>query len=61
MAVEKAEREGRHHGDHFHRTTTKAAACKHPDPDAGPCSDGGGCLHHEASDVFLDRLEEVGS
>jgi hypothetical protein len=52
MQVEKAEREGRHHGDHFHRTASAASACPRATHDAGPCGDRGGCFHHEPSDAF---------
>lgn len=53
MATEKAEREGRHHGDHYHLTAEKAGACPRPDHPAGPCSETGGCLHHEATEAWL--------
>ena len=57
FGVEKAQREGRHHGDHYHRTADAAAACRRPTHDEGPCADRGGCLVHEASDAFLATLE----
>jgi hypothetical protein len=55
-AIEKAQREGRHHGDHFHRTLAAAEACKRPTHDGDPCADKGGCFHHEASESFLATL-----
>lgn len=58
MQVEKAEREGRHHGDHYHRTAEKAAACARPDHASELCADTGGCLHHEASEAFMDALPD---
>ena len=60
-AVEKAEREGRHHGDHFHRTIEKAASCRRQTHDQRVCADKGGCLHHDASDAFMAALEETTS
>lgn len=56
LRAEKAEREGRHHGDHFHLTTAKADACPRKDHPEGPCGDQGGCLHHEPSAAFDHAL-----
>ena len=56
MAIEKAQREGRHHGDHFHRTAEAATACRRPTHDEGPCADKGGCYQHEASATFDHAL-----
>jgi hypothetical protein len=55
-AVEKAEAEGRHHGDHYHRTIAAAKACRRPTHDEGPCGDRGGCIHHEPSAAFDHAL-----
>jgi hypothetical protein len=55
-AVEKAEREGRHHGNHYHLTDAAAQRCKHPTHDEGPCGDQGGCMHHEPSAAFDHAL-----
>jgi hypothetical protein len=52
LRVEKAQREGRHHGDHYHLTAEKAAACPRPTHDAGPCADRGGCMIHDASEAW---------
>lgn len=57
QAVEKAQHEGRHHGDHFHRTASTAAACRRPTHDEGPCAAVGGCMFHEADAAFLAASE----
>lgn len=51
-AVEKALREGRHHGNHSHRTAFAAAACERPTHEEGACADQGGCYVHEPSEAF---------
>lgn len=53
--VEKAEAEGRHHGNHYHLTIEKAKWCKHKTHDEKPCADSGGCLHHDASEEWLEQ------
>ena len=52
-AIAKAQREGRHHGNHFHRTLAAAARCSHPTHDEQPCADTGGCYQHEPSTTFV--------
>lgn len=54
LRVEKAQKEGRHHGDHYHLTIEKAKACKTPTHAEQPCADVGGCMIHEASDEWLE-------
>lgn len=56
MAVEKAQREGRHHGDHFHRTIDKAMMCPRATHPEGPCAAMGGCFAHEADEAFMAAL-----
>jgi hypothetical protein len=58
MRVEKAQREGRHHGDHFHLTDAIAAAGPRKSHAEGPCANAGGCLVHEASDEVTAMLGE---
>jgi hypothetical protein len=60
QSVEKARREGRHHGNHMHRTAGTAAACLRATHDEGPCADQGGCYDHEPSAAFMETLEPVG-
>jgi hypothetical protein len=52
--IEKAQREGRHHGNHFHNTDVAAQRCPNPTHDEGPCADLGGCLTHDPSVAWMD-------
>lgn len=56
---DKAEKEGRHHGDHFHHSIAAASSCKRPTHDETDCADKGGCLHHEPSDKWCEQQTEV--
>lgn len=56
-AIEKAQREGRHHGNHFHRTLQATEACPRKTHPEQPCADKGGCFTHEASEQFMETLD----
>lgn len=53
--VEKAEAEGRHHGNHYHISPIKANLCKKKTHDPVKCENSGGCLYHEASEEWLEQ------
>ncbi len=59
LRIEKAQREGRHHGDHFHNSAETALRCKRPSHDAGSYRDNGGCFVHDASDGCFEKLAEA--
>lgn len=56
QAHEKAAREGRHHGNHYHWNQTTAMLCKEKTHDREFCADNGGCFYHEPSDKFMEAL-----
>jgi hypothetical protein len=55
LREEKALKEGRHHGFHYHLTTAKAEACKNKIHDEQKCANSGGCRLHEPSQEWEEQ------
>lgn len=55
LRVEKAQKEGRHHGTHYHLTKAKAETCNNKTHDEQKCANNGGCFIHDPSEEWEEQ------